>query len=205
MQLYTKPQKFHYPLPIFGKLFTAFVFFLLVFAAISGHSCENHEAKHQIIYGSPKAKLAVTQHFSLASTEFERFIQEEFPSLKKDFIDTGLVIWTFFPHVTDVTTIQLISCLETLSEDQKPFLFDQVLLELGPRIFGEAPQIFLKALEKFFLPKQKIELLQHLKIGKIFDRKREFLDQKFFAKSPSNIEIGDQVFDYLIHPPAIRY
>jgi len=205
MPLYTKTQKFHYPLPLLGKLLTAFTLFLAAFATILGHSCETHESKHQITYGAPKAKLAVTQHFALGSPEFVRFIKEDFPSLKKDFIDTGLVSWTFCPYVVDVTTIQLVSCLETLSEAQKTHFFDQVLLELNPRTFEEAPQLFLKALGKLSLPVQEIELLQLLKIGEFFERGGEYLDQKIFAKTPSNIEIGEQVFDNLIHPAAIRY
>jgi len=74
---------------------------------ISGHICEKHEAKHQITYGESEPKLAVTQHFSLGSPEFVRFAKKELPSLKKDFIATGIVSWTFCPYVADVTTIQL--------------------------------------------------------------------------------------------------
>ena len=205
MTLYTKTQKFHYPLPIFGKLLTAFMLFLAAFATISGHSCEMHESKHQITYGESQTKLAVTQHFSLGSPEFGRFIKEGFLSLKTDFIDTGLVSWTFCPYVADVATIQLVSCLETLSEEQKPRLFDKVLLGLNPRTFEEAPQLFLRVLEALSLPAQKIELLQLLKMGEFFERAGEYLDREVFAKSPSNIEIGEQVFKNLIHPAAIRY
>lgn len=192
-------------MPVFGKLLTAFMLFLAAFATNSGHSCEKHESKHQITYGEPKAKLAVIQHFSLGSPEFVRFIKEEFPPLKTDFIDTGLVSWTFCPYVADVATIQLVSCLETLSEEQKLRFFDKVLLGLNPRTFEEAPQLFLKILEQLSLPVQEIELLQLLEIGEFFERGREFFDQKVFAKSPSSIEIGEQVFDNLIHPAAIRY
>jgi hypothetical protein len=205
MSLYIKTQKFLYPLPIFGKLFTAFALFLAAFATISGQCCEKHESKHQITYGEPEEKLAVTQHFSLGSPEILRFIKEEFLALKEEFITTGLASWTFCPHVADVTTMQLIVCLELLSEVQRTQFFDQVLLELNPRTFDKAPQRFLKNLEKLSLSPQEIEFPQLLKIGEFFERGGEFLDQKVFANPPSHIEIGNQVFDYLIHPSAIRY
>ena len=89
MSLYIKSQKFHYPLPIHGKLFAAGVFYLTAFAAIAGHSCEKHESKHQITYGKPKEKRAVSQHFSLNSPEFISFVKEEFLCFKKDIIETG--------------------------------------------------------------------------------------------------------------------
>ncbi|MCB1073436.1 MAG: hypothetical protein KDK96_10110 [Chlamydiia bacterium] len=205
MLLYTKSQKFHYQLATLGKLLTVLVLFLAAFEPISAYSCEKHESTNQITFGNPEAKLAVTQHFSLGSTEFVRFAKEEFPVFKANFIDTGLVSWTFCPHVTDLATIQLVSCLETLSFSQKPLFFDRVLLELSPRTFGEIPQILIRSLEDLSISEKKIELLQLLNLGEFFNRSAEFLNQKVFAKPPSYIEIGERIFNYLIYPAAIRY
>ena len=205
MLLYTKSQKFHYQLATLGKLLTVLALFLAAFASISVYSCEKHESTNQITFGSPEAKLAVTQHFSLGSTEFVRFAKEEFPVFKANFIDTGLVSWTFCPHVVDLATIQLVSCLETLSFSQKPQFFNRVLLEVNPRTFGEIPQTLIRSLEGLSISEKKLELLQLLKLGEFFSQAGEFLDQKVFAAPPSHIEIGDCTFDYLIHPAAIRY
>ena len=205
MLLYTKSQKFHYQLPTLGKLLTVFALFLAAFAPISAYSCEKHESTNQITFGSPEAKLAVTQHFSLGSPEFVRFAKEEFPVFKANFIDTGLVSWTFCPHVVDLATIQLVSCLETLSFSQKPQFFDRVLLEVSPRTFGEIPQILIRSLEGLSISEKKLELLQLLKLGEFFSQAGEFLDQKVFAAPPSHIEIGNRTFDFSLHPSAIRY
>ena len=205
MQLYTKTKKSHYPLPVFGKLFTAFMLFLAAFAINSGYSCEKHKSSHQIIFGNPEAKIAVTQHFSLGSPEFLRFAKEEFPVLKADFIDTGFVSWTFCPHVADLATIQLVSCLETLSSSQKPEFFSRVLLEISPRVFAEMPHILTKALKGLSVSEKKLELLQLLKLGEVYNLAGDFGNQKVFAKPPFYIEIGDCIFDRLIHPDAIRY
>ena len=205
MQLYTKPKNFHHQLPILGKLLTVLALFLAAFASISVYSCEKHESTNQITFGSPEAKLAVTQHFSLGSPEFVRFAKEEFPVFKANFIDTGLVSWTFCPHVVDLATIQLVSCLETLSSSQKPQFFNRVLLEVNPRTFGEIPQTLIRSLEGLSISEKKLELLQLLKLGEFFSQAGEFLDQKVFAKPPSYIEIGDRIFDHLINPAAIRY
>lgn len=105
MQLYTKPQKLHYQLPVLGKLLTVFALFLAAFAPISAYSYEKHESPHQITFGNPEAKLVITQYFSLGSPEFVRFPKEEFPVFKANFIDTGFVSWTFCPHVVDLETI----------------------------------------------------------------------------------------------------
>lgn len=178
---------------------------MAAFAPILAYTCEKHESINQITFGSSESKLAVTQHFSLGSPEFVRFAKEEFPVFKVDFIDTGLVSWTFCPHVVDLATIQLVSCLETLSFSQKPQFFNRVLLEVSPRTFGEIPQILIRSLEGLSISEKKLELLQLLKLGEFFSQAGEFLDQKVFAASPSHIEIGDRAFDYLIHPAAIRY
>lgn len=205
MLLYTKSQKFHYQLPTLGKLLTVFALFLAAFASISAYTCEKHESTNQITFGNPEAKLAVTQHFSLGSPEFVRFAKEEFPVFKANFIDTGLVSWIFCPHVVDLATIQLISCLETLSLSQKPQFFNRVLLEVSPRTFGEIPQILIRSLEGLSVSEKKLELLQLLKLGEFFSQAGEFLDQKVFLAPPLHIEIGTRAFDYLIHPAAIRY
>lgn len=204
MQIYTKTQKFHYRLAILGRLITALTLFLAT-TSLSAYSFEKHESTHQIILGSPKAKLAVTQHFSLGSPEFVRFAKEEFPAFKTDFIDTGLVSWTFCPHIVDIATIQLVSCLETFHNTQKPQFFDRVLLEVSPRMFGEIPQILIRSLEGLSISEKKLELLQLLKLGEFFSRAGEFLDQKVFATPPLRIEIGDRTFDFSLHPAAIRY
>lgn len=141
MQLYTKPQKIHYQLPVLGKLLIALTLFLAVFSTVSVYSFEKHESTHQITFGSLEAKLAVTQHFCLGSPEFVRFAKEEFPGLKANFIDTGLVSWRFCPHFADIYTIQLVSRLEILTFEQKPLFFEQVLLETSPRTSGEILQI----------------------------------------------------------------
>jgi len=205
MQLYTKTQKFHHQLAILRKLLTVFMLFLVAVVPISVHSYEKHESTNQITSGNPEAKLAVTQHFPLGSPEFVRFAKEEFPVFKAKFIDTGLVSWTFCLHVADLTTIQLISCLEPLSFSQNPQFFNRVLLEINPRTFGEIPQILIRSLEGLSISEKKLELLQLLKLGEFFSQAGEFLDQKVFAAPPSHIEIGDRTFDYLIHPAAIRY
>lgn len=205
MLLYTKSQKFHYQLLTLGKLLTVFSLFLAAFASISVYSCEKHESINQITFGSPEAKLAVTQHFSLGSPEFVRFAKEEFPVFKANFIDTGLVSWTFCPHVVDLATIQLVSCLETLSFSQRTQFFDRVLLEISPRTFGEIPQILIRSIEGLSISEEKLELLQLLKLGEFFSQAGGFLDQKVFLAPPSHIEIGERAFDYLLHPAAIQY
>ncbi|MCB1073621.1 MAG: hypothetical protein KDK96_11070 [Chlamydiia bacterium] len=205
MPIYTKTKNFHHQLAILGKLLTIFSLFLAAFATISAYSCEKHEPINQITFRNPEAKLAVTQHFSLGSPEFVRFAKEEFPVFKANFIDTGFVSWTFCPHVVDLATIQLVSCLETLSFSQKPQFFNRVLLEVSPRTFGEIPQILIRSLEGLSISEKKLELLQLLKLGEFFCQAGEFLDQKVFAAPPSHIEIGERTFDYLINPAVIRY
>ena len=205
MPLYTKTKNFHHQLAILGKLLTVLALFLAVFAPISAYSCEKHESTNQITFGNPEAKLAVTQHFSLGSPEFVRFAKEDFPAFKANFINTGLVSWTFCPHVVDLATIQLVSCLETLSLSQKPQFFNQVLLGVSPRTFGEVLQILIRAIGGLSTSEKKLGLLQLLKLGEFFSQAGEFLDQKVFLAPPSHIEIGDCAFDYLIHPAAILY
>lgn len=205
MPLYTKTKNFHHQLAILGKLFTVLALFLAAFAPILAYTCEKHESINQITFGSTESKLAVTQHFSLGSPEFVRFVKEEFLVFKANFIDTGLVSWTFCPHVVDLATIQLVSCLETLSFSQKPQFFNRVLLEVSPRTFGEIPQILIRSLEGLSISEKKLELLQLLKLGEFFCQAGEFLDQKVFAAPPSHIEIGERAFDYLINSAVIRY
>ena len=139
MPLYTKTKNFHHQLAILGKLLTVLALFLAAFTPILAYSCEKQESTNQITFDNPEAKLAVTQHFSLGSPKFVRFAKEEFPVFKANFIDTGLVSWTFCPHVVDLATIQLVSCLETLSFSQKSQFFNRVPLKVSLSIFGEIP------------------------------------------------------------------
>ena len=197
MQLYTKTKNFYHQLAILGKPLTVLALFLAAFVSISAYSCEKHESTNQIIFGNPEAKLAVTQHFSLGSPEFVSFAKEEFLVFKENFIDTELVYWTFCSHFVDLATIQIVSCLKTLSFSQNPQFFNRVLLEVSPRMFGEIPQVLIRSLEGVSITDKKLELLRLLKLGEFFSKAGEFLDQKVFATYPSHIEL-------LIHSKSLN-
>ncbi|MBF5060083.1 hypothetical protein [Candidatus Neptunochlamydia vexilliferae] len=190
MPLYTNIQKLRYRLPIFGKLLIAISCLTALFAAL-GHCCEAHTHKHQITYGDPKARFAVTQHFSLGSSGFIRFIQEEFPILKRDLIDTGNVSWTFCPDIADLLTLQFVSCLETLPSSKKSLFFESVLLALGRNLTEGAPQIFLRALEDLSPEDPQVDLIHLLEIGASFKAAGEFSKRDSSPKPPSFFVRGE--------------
>lgn len=199
MPLYTKVVKFHYSSFHLSKPILAFVFGLAIFATTLRHACEKQDIKYQITYGKPKVKIAITQHFSLGSPEFVRFVKKEFPFLKAEFVEKGKVRWTFCPYPIYLATTQLITCLEALSEKQKNLFFGKLLLELSSRIIDQAPQIFLRALEELSISDQKIEFLQLSKLREFFKIIEEFFNPKVFAIFPLRIELGKRDFR-LSHP-----
>ena len=75
-----------------------FLFFILVFGLSTS---ANAEIK-RIVSGDQNAKITIIAYESLTCSYCANFHKDVYPSLKKDFIDTGPVSYT---HLTLPTTV----------------------------------------------------------------------------------------------------
>ncbi len=89
---------------------------------------EKLPTSYLVTFGEENAPIKITEYFSFICPYCLKLFREEFPTIKRDYIDTGMVQWTFHPVPMDLVTIQAMDCLEKLSVPEKR-AFLQVFLE----------------------------------------------------------------------------
>lgn len=73
---------------------------------------------YDFTYGEPDAPIQVLEYFSLTCPHCENFYSSVFPKLKKEYIDTGKVMWIKRSHISDNASESgtlLLNCVEKSS------------------------------------------------------------------------------------------
>ncbi len=86
--------------------------------------------EYLISYGKENAPIHVVEHFLLDCPFCLKLIARDFPSIKKAYIDTGWVRWTFHLEPLGLMNFQALVCLSTLSLDQRKSFFTFLIRNL---------------------------------------------------------------------------
>ena len=73
---------------------------------------------YDITYGNESAAIQVLEYYSLTCPHCSHFYEHSFPSLKKDYIDTGKVKWIKRSFVTDLPALKATMFLACVSKDR---------------------------------------------------------------------------------------
>jgi hypothetical protein len=84
---------------------------------------EKLDPKYTPSFGDPNAPVHMTEYFSLSCERCLRLINQDFPQIKAELIDTGKIYWTFHPDPADLLTLGLMVCLEKLNAEEKGKFF----------------------------------------------------------------------------------
>lgn len=174
------------------KKFIACVISLLMYQ--QAYALEKMDERFLVHYGKSSAPLKVTEYMSFSCPHCVKIFQD-FPKIKQEFIDTGLLYFTFQPVPKDLTTIRALHCLEMLSEKEKP-LFLEALFEYLEET--EDAQKLCQAMLDFLacFSKEKIPLddLAYLKQTPLMEKAFLFLSQENQVKALPTVEINGVLF-----------
>ena len=84
---------------------------------------EKLDPKYQVGYGDPNSSIKVVEYFSLSCAKCFEFFQEDFQGIRRKYLDTGEISWSFHPDPADLLTLQAMVCLENLPNEVKKRLF----------------------------------------------------------------------------------
>ncbi|CCB87835.1 thioredoxin domain-containing protein [Simkania negevensis] len=124
---------------------TVFYLSILVIGAISSKllGFEKLDAKYTTSFGDPSALVQITEYFSFGCEKCLRLINQDFPQIKKELVDTGKVYWVFHPDPADLLTLQLMICLEKLTPEEKKEFFS-----LAAQMASKSPKRAVKWMGK---------------------------------------------------------
>lgn len=191
-----------FKMTLFRNKFLLTLFVVLPMFCFS-ESYEKLASEYLITYGKDNADINVTYLFSIYCPSCLKFIKKEFPDIKKKYIDTGKVKWTWhpFPNPEKPLTYQAMLCWERLSNNERRIFLENCAHYLNEKTLVAAPEYF-KSLMRFF--GQEVPDLYSKEFLLNEKGKREaskFISQDVHINIPS-IEVNGEYFSKF---PSFRF
>jgi len=169
---------------------------LLILCTIFSSICLAHEKideKYYISFGDPSAAIKITEYFSFACPQCIRLFNRDFPLIKKEYIETNKIYWTFHPNPMDLTTIQAMDCLEKLNDKQKRVFLEAILSEAQGVTTHQLVIMMQKGLEILGTPLPDLEKIEYLKQTPAFRSAFAFISQEAPVTEVPTIEINGEM------------
>lgn len=122
---------------------------LLLAKTLSLGAFEKLPENYTISLGTLEAKHKITEYFSLSCALCLKLLKEEFPKIYTKQIAEKKIHWTFHPDPTDLSTLQLMVCLEKLPQAKRWAFFWEVVSVVKPNNVGRN-SFLLQELSKHF-------------------------------------------------------
>ena len=151
---------------------------------------EKLDSKYQIQYRNPNAPVKVVEYFSMRCRKCFDFFQEDFPEIKKKYVDGGEVFWASHPDPADLLTLQAMVCLESLHEQQKPLFFEAVMKHIQDKKHKHGDIVMQAVMEVLGHPLPKLSDFEFLETTSAFKEAFLFLKQEDVVKAIPVVEIN---------------
>src|SRR5580698_6674507 len=138
----------------------------IAFLALSSwvYGFEKLAPNYLVQYGDPNAEFQAVEYYSFSCSKCLEFFQEEIPAIKKEYIDSGTLGFTFHPDPADLLTLQAMVCLERLTPEKKAFFLEAIMEKMAKLKNPRASSKLMKAaMEVFQDPTPDLEDLEFLK------------------------------------------
>lgn len=174
------------------KLIT-FVVGVFIFSNL--YALEKMDECFLVHYGNSHAPLKVTEYMSFSCPHCVKVFQD-FPKIKKEFIDTGLLYFTFHPIPKDLTTVRALHCIEMLTDKEKTIFLEALFeyLEEQPEDAQKLCQVMQDFMTCFSKNKLPLDDLAYLKQTPLMEKAFLFLSQENQVKALPTVEINGVFF-----------
>ena len=133
------------------------IFFLL---PVTLFPFENLPEKYTVSLGNPQSKTHIVEYFSLSCPLCLKLLKADFPTIYKEHISNETTYWTFHPDPQDITTLQLMICLDLLPQEKKWKFFWEVINVVNPQSSGKNTFLIQELVKRF---DQEMPLLYDIK------------------------------------------
>ena len=150
--------------------------------------------EYLIHFGDPEAPVKITEYFSFFCPYCLRLFREDFEYIKRVYIDTGKVHWTFHPVPMDRLTVQGMHCLSGLSDVQKRALLQVYLEEAEVNNPDFCVSLLQKAREIFGKPVPPLEDNDYLEKTSAFEHAFLYLKDVDVVEGVPSVEVNGRFF-----------
>lgn len=179
----------------------AIISFLLLTSNLFG--IETLPEPYLVTYGDENASMEVVQFYSLSCAHCIQLFNQDFPMIKKEFVDQGKLRYVFHPAPMDLTTVQFMCCLEKLDNQKKALLLSALFQELSLDNPSFNIVLMKKAMELFGIPLNDLENDALIQNSQAFKCAGDFIIQNGVVKTIPSIRIGDKVIEKVPDYPFI--
>lgn len=147
-----------------------------------------------ITYGNPQAPVHVIHYFSFLCPNCSSLFQREFRELKKKYIDTDQIYWTFHPAPIDMLTLQGMECLQKLSLKEKQIFLEAILEETNLEDPSLCACLMEKAMDVFKKPLPELQNKSYLSSTASFQDAYLFISQKDGITAVPTVEMNGKLY-----------
>ena len=170
---------------------SAWIFLLaLFFIPMDATSFEKLPEEYTISLGSPEANTKVVEYFSLSCPLCLKLLKEEFPAIYNVQVATSKVHWTFHPDPQDITTMQLMICLEKLPKDKKWKFFWEIASSVNPFQPGKNTFLIEQVAKRFGIDTPTLHDIASIEKTTAYSEAFTYIKQKDAPSSLPAIEIN---------------
>lgn len=158
-------------------------------------SMEMLPEKYLVNFGKEDAKFKIIQYYSLSCPHCIQAFRSDFSRILEEYIEKGELRYIFHPVPIDLSTLQLMNCLEALDEDKKRVMLKVVLEEVSLEDPNFNVQMLKRGMEILGKPIDELGNEEFLKSSAAFKTALEFVSQTDCLTSVPSIQIGDKVIE----------
>jgi len=163
---------------------SSFFIFLCFIAAPSLHAFERLSEKYTISLGSSEAPHQITEYFSLSCPLCIKLLKTDFRDIYTQYIETKQVYWTFHPDPQDITTLQLMVCLEKLPQSKRWAFFWEAVQAVKVNNPGRNTFLLQELSKQFALDVPLLHNIQWLETTEAYKRAYQYIRQ---SEAPTEI------------------
>jgi hypothetical protein len=161
----------------------------LLATTLSLSAFEKLPEKYTISLGSLDAKHKVVEYFSLSCPLCLKLLKEDFPGIYTEHIAEKKIHWTFHPDPADLSTLQLMVCLEKLPQKKRWAFFWEVVSVVKPNNPSRNTFLIQELSKQFGLDVPLLHDIKWLESTEAFKTSYRYTQQDDAPKALPSIEV----------------
>jgi hypothetical protein len=175
---------------ITAKISSSILCFLFTGFITPSWAFEKLPEKYKISLGSAAAKHTVVEYFSLSCPLCLKLLKKDFKKIYEQYIENRKVFWTFHPDPADLSTLQLMVCLERLPQSKKWSFFWECVQVVKPNNPSRNTFLLQELAKQFNLDVPLLHDIQWLESTEAFQEAYKYTRQADAPKEIPTIEFA---------------
>jgi hypothetical protein len=180
------------------------LFFLCVFLLIKFFipmplaAFEKLPERYTISLGSSEAPHQITEYFSLSCPICVKLLKTDFKDIYSQYVAKKQLYWTFHPDPQDITTLQLMICLEKLPYSKRWSFFWEAVQAVKVNNSGRNTFLLQELSKQFGLDVPLLHEIQWIETTEAYKKAYQYIQQPDAPTEIPTIEFDSLIKDKIL-------